>query len=395
MLTDTALEGSAATAASTSIVRPLSVTHVVRQYLPSIGGMEEVVRNIALQQKRHGSQHVRIITLDRLFRNSSRVLPPREEIEGIEVVRLPYFGSSRYPLCPRILRELGQTDVVNVHGVDFFFDFLALTKISHKCPLILSTHGGFFHTEFASRTKKIYFNTITRLSSMAYSRVVATSVNDGRLFAEIVGAPKLQVIENGVDIDKFSGQASAALVPRLIYFGRWSANKGLLEALEFLRQLRNKSTEWTLTIAGREYDLTEAQLRGHIDAMGLGDAVALVANPSDAEIKRLINQASYFLCLSHHEGFGIAPIEGMSAGLLPVLSAIPPFTRLIGHTQQGIIVDPRQPQIACDELVNVHGLGEAAYQQRRAAAIAAAEAYAWQRVAKDYLGLYQQIGGGR
>lgn len=34
----------------------IKVTHVVRQYLPSIGGMEEVVRNIALHQIRNSKQ---------------------------------------------------------------------------------------------------------------------------------------------------------------------------------------------------------------------------------------------------------------------------------------------------------------------------------------------------
>ncbi len=34
----------------------LRVTHIVRQYLPSIGGMEEVVRNIARHQLRQGQR---------------------------------------------------------------------------------------------------------------------------------------------------------------------------------------------------------------------------------------------------------------------------------------------------------------------------------------------------
>ena len=138
------------------------VTHVVRQYLPSIGGMEEAVRNIALHQLKSGHEGTRIITLNRLFRTakqsvSENILPAREIIEGIEVVRLPYYGSSRYPICPGILGELADADVIHVHGVDFFYDFLAATKWIHKRPLVLSTHGGFFHTAFASTAKNVFF----------------------------------------------------------------------------------------------------------------------------------------------------------------------------------------------------------------------------------------------
>ncbi|HSC66576.1 MAG TPA: glycosyltransferase family 4 protein, partial [Cellvibrio sp.] len=306
----------------------VKVTHIVRQYLPSIGGMEEVVRNIARHQLRKGQRATRIITLNRLFRNSEETLPEQEIIDGIEVIRLPYSGSSRYPVCPAVFKYLKDADVIHVHGVDFFYDFLAATKWLHRRPLVLSTHGGFFHTSFASRAKKAYFQSITRLSASAYSKVVATSANDGDLFSQIMNQRKLQVIENGVDVEKYAGCAAPKLSPTLMYFGRWSSNKGLLPALAMFAELHSAHPEWRLIIAGREYDHSLAELQDISRKLGIAEAVTLAANPSDGEIQELINRASYFLCLSRHEGFGIAPIEAMSAGLTPILSTIPPFQRL-------------------------------------------------------------------
>lgn len=370
----------------------IKVTHIVRQYLPSIGGMEEVVRNIAMHQLREGQQRTRIITLNRLFRNAHEQLPEREEIDGIEVVRLPYYGSSRYPLCPAILGELGDTDVIHVHGVDFFYDFLAATKWLHKRPLILSTHGGFFHTRFASRAKQTYFNIITRLSSTAYNSVVATSANDGQLFSRIMDKPKLRVIENGVDTEKYTDQAALELQPTLIYFGRWSANKGLMEALDLFAQLREQDDRWHLIIAGREYDHSLNELRTQVEALKLSGHVTLAANPSDEEIRDLIQQASYFLCLSHHEGFGIAPIEGMSAGLTPVLSDIPPFRRLVENSGLGFnITSETTASHAIEQLLHLHEQGETAYAERRSAAIAFAKHYAWPKIADHYVALYEEL----
>ncbi len=375
----------------------IKVTHIVRQYLPSIGGMEEVVRNIALHQMRNSKQQTRIITLNRLFRNQKMELPKREIIEGIEVIRLPYYGSSRYPICPSILRELGGADVIHVHGVDFFYDFLAATKWLHKCPLVLSTHGGFFHTNFASRAKQTYFNTITRLSSSAYSQVIATSANDGKMFSQIMAKPKLRVIENGVDTEKYAEQAALELQPTLIYFGRWSANKGLMEALEFFAQIRARDDRWHFIIAGREYDHSLAELGKKVETLGLNHHVTLAANPSDEEIKDLIQQSSYFLCLSHHEGFGIAPIEGMSAGLTPVLSDIPPFKRLVGNSGLGFTLrsEPTNREAensaAIDKLLKLHALGDQAYLDRRSSAIDFAKSYAWPKVADHYLEVYEEL----
>jgi alpha-1,3-mannosyltransferase len=372
----------------------INVTHVVRQYLPSIGGMEEVVRNIARHQLRQGQKSTRIITLDRLFRNTSELLPAHEHIDDVEIIRLPYRGSTRYPLCPAVLKHLDGSDLIHVHGVDFFYDFLAATKWLHKRPLVLSTHGGFFHTSFASRSKMAYFNTVTRLSANAYSQVVATSANDGQLFGRIMKPSKLQVIENGVDIEKYANQASSSLQPTLIYFGRWSSNKGLLPALEMFAQLHRQQPQWRLIIAGREYDHSCAELQQEVDKLKLQGAVTLAPNPSDAEIRTLINQASYFLCLSRHEGFGIAPIEAMSAGLTPVLSDIPPFRRLIDDSGLGFLTPlGATPDPAISTLLQLHDLGEPAYQIRRAAAMDFAQRYAWPQVADRYLALYAKLGG--
>ena len=373
---------------------PVNVTHVVRQYLPSIGGMEEVVRNIAMHQARSGHSNARIITLDRLFRNTREKLPEREEIGGTEVIRLPWYGSSRYPVCPRILNHLNQADVVHVHGVDFFYDFLAATKWLHRRPLVLSTHGGFFHTDFASRAKETYFNTVTRLSSQAYNQVVATSANDGKIFSRIMRGPKLQVIENGVDIEKYADQSAPTLQPTLIYFGRWSANKGLVATLNLFDRLHARDSRWHLIIAGREYDHSLAELQSRVGAMGLQNHVQLVANPSDEEMRKLVQQSSYFICLSEHEGFGIAPIEGMSAGLTPVLSDIPPFAQLVNRSGLGFtIAEAASVDAMVDKIFYLHERGDRAYIERRRAAMTFAQQYAWPSVADRYLTLYDILGG--
>ncbi|RYY02582.1 MAG: glycosyltransferase family 1 protein [Gammaproteobacteria bacterium] len=377
------------------------VTHVVRQYLPSIGGMEEVVRNIALHQLKTGQKGTRVITLNRLFRTAKQdtapaLLPSREIIDGIEVVRLPYYGSSRYPICPSILSELGDADVIHVHGVDFFYDFLAATQWLHKRPLVLSTHGGFFHTAFASTAKTVFFKTITKLSSKAYAKVIATSANDGQLFSKIMSEPQLKVIENGVDVTKFANQASQTLQPTLIYFGRWSVNKGLLEALDMFAGLHRLNDSWRFIIAGREYDHTLNELQSKAVDLGLAQAVELVANPSDETLRQLIQQSSYFLCLSRHEGFGIAPIEAMSAGLTPILSDIPPFRTLVEKSGLGVIVADRDnAHPATQALIALHDQGSEVFEQRRAAAIEFAQQYAWQQVADDYLEVYAQLGDKR
>ncbi|MBT9566921.1 MAG: glycosyltransferase family 4 protein [Thiobacillus sp.] len=370
----------------------MKVVHAVRQYHPSVGGMEDVVQNIALHQKsQHGHQPV-ILTLDRVFRDSDRVLPSRETVDGVPVIRLPYRGSSRYPLCPAVLAHVRDADVIHVHGIDFFFDFLAATRPIHRRPMLASTHGGFFHTRFASTLKRVYFNTATRLSSCAYERVVATSENDGKIFSAIVKPPRQMVIENGVNVEKYAGQAAPVLTPTLIYFGRWSANKGLFETLALFRQLVTRHSGWKLIIAGREYDHTQKELAAEITRYQLEDAVQLVANPSDQKLASLIGQSSYYICQSHHEGFGLAPIEAMSAGLTPVLSDIPPFRNLIEQAGIGILFDQQAVEDRVAALLAVHKQGHLDYLRRRSDAQRFVQRYSWKHIADRYVDIYRTLG---
>ncbi|MGP1718128.1 MAG: glycosyltransferase family 4 protein [Methylophilus sp.] len=368
----------------------MRVAHVVRQYLPSLGGLEEVVRNLVQEQLQQGLQPY-IITLDRVFKKADQTLPAEEIIEGVQVIRIPYFGSDRYPIAFSVLKHLKQADLVHVHAIDFFYDFLALTRLIHGKPLVVSTHGGFFHTGFASRLKKIYFHTITRLSSIAYKKVIGCSDNDGDIFSAIIKSKKLCVIENGVDIQKFNNAASETLQPVLIYFGRWSVNKGLYEAIDVIAALKSQdSTQpWRLIICGRAYDLSEADLKDYAKKQGVDERIHVLNNPTNQQISEQIGQASYYICLSKHEGFGIAPIEAMSAGLYPVLSAIPPFEKLVNQTNIGINIKTNNPFQLSEKVMQLH-------QSRmidKKSIITSVTIYAWANVAQKYLREYHNAIG--
>ncbi|MET1023195.1 MAG: glycosyltransferase family 4 protein [Pseudoxanthomonas sp.] len=367
----------------------MKVVHVVRQFHPSVGGMEEVVLNVARHHQAAGADQVEVVTLDRVFSQPELRLEAAAQHGGVPIRRLPWRGSSRYPLTPSVLGAISDADVVHVHGIDFFYDYLALTAAVHRKPMIVSTHGGFFHTAYASKLKRLWFNTLTRTSALAYKRVVATSENDGDMFSQVVSKQRLRVIENGVDVTKFAGKGSAVSGRTLIYFGRWSVNKGLLETLDLFAALRGRNKEWQLVIAGRQYDLSREDLAGEIAMRGLEAHVEIVVSPSEAELAALLGKAQYFVCLSRHEGFGIAPVEAMSAGLIPVLSNIPPFVRLNRESGLGAIVDPGDAEAAAAATERLAEVSQAEFSTRRELAMAYVERYDWKHVVGRYVDEYR------
>src|SRR5258708_5690269 len=305
----------------------MHIVHVVRQFYPAIGGFESVVYALAARQVAAGHA-VRVVTLDRLFRSDDAGrLPARESVAGIEIVRIPFVGSQRYPVAPSVLKHIRDADIVHVHAIDFFFDYLAWTKPLHGRKLVVSTHGGFFHTSFAARLKRIYFATVTRASMLWVDGVAAVSLADREQFSGI--RPRgLVCIENGVNTAKFAAAGALTPAKSMIWIGRFSQNKRLDRLIAFFAALRAIDPEWRLTIAGQPWDLSLAELRDLATSAGIQDALTVVPSPDDAGIARLIGGCSVIASSSDSDGFGLAAIEGMSAGLFPLLSDIEPYVRL-------------------------------------------------------------------
>lgn len=364
------------------------VTHVVRQFLPNRGGLEDVVANLCRQLPQLGYR-TRVVTLDRLFVDPETVLPAQETIEGIEVVRIPWRGSSRYPIAPQVFQHLADADLIHVHAVDFFFDALALGRMRHRKPMVATTHGGFFHTKKFAALKSVWFNTLTRASAAAYRGIACCSQSDFDTFAPIA-RDRLTLIENGADTEKFAGRASVTPVKSLITIGRFSSNKQLPRLLDAMRVLVAQDPDWRLTIAGVASDLSEADLRREIAERRLGNHVSLVVGASNAEIARLMGDASLFVSASDYEGFGLVAIEAMSAGLLPVLQPNEAYRGLAARHPQIRLADFAAPEQAAHIIRSTFATLTVNPAGERSAAMAASADYAWPAVARRYATLYEK-----
>ena len=370
----------------------MNIVHVVRQFHPAVGGFEDVVQQLASAQVAAGHR-VRVVTLNRLFKaKHAGVLPARDMIGGAEVIRIPFFGSTRYPLAFSAIKFIRDADIVHVHAIDFFFDYLAWTKPLHRKRLVVSTHGGFFHTPFAARLKRLYFLTITRMSLAWYNAVVVVSVNDQELF-ERIRKRGIVCIENGVNTSKYFNASSATPVKAILALGRLASNKRLDHLISFIAALRRSDPQWKLTIAGRPWDIDVDYLTERAEALQIRDAVEIIVAPSEATIRDLMGRCSVIASASEYEGFGLASVEGMAAGLFPLLSDIPAFRQLIARTGVGMVVDFSDARVAADEWIRTWQMIEADYPRYRRSSIEAASGYDWKPVSQAYADLYENICG--
>lgn len=368
-----------------------SVVHVVRQFHPNRGGLEDVVANLAREQIRLGGQ-ARVVTLDRLFVKTDERLPAEDALGEIAIRRIPYRGSKRYPVAPEVFRHLGGADLVHVHAVDFFFDAIAVAKPFHRLPIVATTHGGFFHTGDFSGLKRLWFNGPTRLTSNLYDAIAACSESDADSFRTIAPS-KVTVVENGADLSKFARASSSEPVRRVVTIGRFSKNKRLDRLVAVVAELVRRDSSWRLDVVGLPSDWTEEDVRGMARAEGIEDAVAIHIGLDNSGVAAVMAQASVFASASEFEGFGVALIEAMSAGLAPVVQPNAAFEGLAARHADIILADFATPKAGADAIESAYAK-LAADRGMRDRLIREAGAYAWSAVAERYYDVYRTALGG-
>jgi alpha-1,3-mannosyltransferase len=371
----------------------MRILHVVRQFSPAIGGLESFVLCLARAQRVAGLD-AEVLTVNTVFHSNGPELAALDVVDGIPVRRVPWKGSYKYPIAFSAASHLGGFDLIHVHAVDFFADYLPLIRLLHKTPLVLSTHGGFFHSAYASRLKKLFFNTVTRWSMLGYKRVIACSEGDLTMFSALC-RPWLRLIENGVDIEKFADQGQCTFEHSFLFIGRFSNNKRIDLLLETIYHLKAQAPDVRLTVIGRDWDDNLVRMQQQLDKLDLRDQVQVLLGLDDQGIKAQIAKHCFIVSASDYEGFGMTLVEGMAAGLVPVASPISSFKKIIGEAGVGHVVDFHDPAAAAQSIcVYTQGIKDH-YLSARTASITAAARYGWPGTAARFTQVYEEVLGVR
>jgi alpha-1,3-mannosyltransferase len=179
----------------------MSIVHVVGRFAASVGAFEYVVRELPTRQMKSDFA-ARAVMLDRIFytATTNARLPAYEAIHQVKLIKILYWEPPRYPAS--------DADIVHVQATDLFANFIAIAKASHRRRLPVSTHGGFFHTCFASSLEPNRFSEITPMSVRVYASIAAVSQTDHEPFSRIRLNGSF-CIENGANIHKLANAANA------------------------------------------------------------------------------------------------------------------------------------------------------------------------------------------
>lgn len=315
----------------------MKILHITRQFSPSIGGIEDYVYSLSLEQQKNGFE-VTVLTTNTNFQDDT-LLESNSNIDGIDAIRMPWSFSKRYPIIWIKPSFLNAFDIIHIHAVDFFVDYISfLKKIGLIKPkLCLTTHGGFFHTPKQQFLKKIFFQTITRFSLLSLYKVFTISPNDHALFTQLKSDCVL--VPNGVRMQKFGKSAlDQARLDDLIYLGRFSSNKKVLWLIEAFSIMKNPKGKLKLVGPSATGDI--AEIKRLIDKCNANDKIELLLDQTDFDIMNHITTSKAVVSASEYEGFGLSVIELMSYGLIPFLSSNPDsFIEFVKESKLGANFD--------------------------------------------------------
>ena len=198
------------------------------------------------------------------------------------------------------------------------------------------------------------------------ARLVIAASSDLAERARQLGAEQVRVIPSGVEIPAESGVE--AQPPEILYAGRLSAEKGVIELSEAADGLN-------LVVAG------DGPLRSR-----LPQARGFVSHD---ELEELYACAAVVVCPSRREGFGVVCLEAMAHGRPVVATNVGGLKDLVVDGETGLVVPPRDPAALRAALERL--LGDAELRRRLGAAgrERARERFSWAAVTDATLAAYR------
>jgi alpha-1,3-mannosyltransferase len=332
---------------------PIRVLHICRRYRPFVGGTEKYVHDLATAQAAAGRE-VTILTLDRDVVGPTRGLPSRETLDGLAVVRVPGWGTPQIAFTyrpDRIWREIARHDVVHLHDLRFALASAIIGAAVARRPRILHTHGLIFHSGEGSRIRRLamrlYFGPLLRLGGV---RTAASSEADRVLLLRDATylAKRTIACPNAIPLAPLLGLQRLPIPGRVASIGRMVPNKALTDLVRALACVRD--VDWSLVLAGQPDPEELARIEAVIDRLKVRDRITFVLGFPEEEMPRLLASAALAAFPSKGEGFGIALLEAMAAGVPLLANRIPAHEALLGRDLAGQLIDFSDPDNAAESI---------------------------------------------
>jgi glycosyltransferase involved in cell wall biosynthesis len=316
-------------------------------FLPTIGGAELVLHELASQLTRQGH---RITVLAPYVRHADNRMAADYHLRRYQRPSSKRFGVRQIVLY--LLHEHWRRpfEVLHCHGAYPPAYVGASFKRLFDMPLVVRPHG-------ADILPGEYIRTHPRLESRlrralaAADLVIAQSAFLQREIAALGVPPqKIRLIPNGVRLADFQQDLGAAPLPRPYVFamGSFSRKKGFDVLLRAFAMLTADMPWLHLVLAGAGKDL--AAYTAFVQTSALQDRVHFVGVVHGAQKVRWYRHCRVFVCPSRREPFATVNLEALAAGKPIVATAVGGNLEAVAEGVNGLLIPPEDPEALAEAL---------------------------------------------
>jgi len=309
----------------------MKIAHINMFYLPTIGGVEQVMYELATRQVKAGHEvHVYCCDSDK-----HKIIKKKYEIiDGVHVHRLPYWFrlSLSTFIWPSLLWVLPKKefDIIHTHVAGHAYILIAglIAKLKGT-PHVITTHCP-WTTAFrplAVRLPLFFADRIfNRLSFKLCTRIVAITPWEIPILKKWAPKKKITVIPNGVDSILFKKVKNNKFKKRLnikgkivLFFGRLNPTKGPDKFVLAAKEILKEREDITFVMIGPDEGM-EPIVRKMINN---DKRILLLGKIRGKEIiAEMYQAADVYVMPSYREGLPLTLFEAMASGLPIVASPV-------------------------------------------------------------------------
>lgn len=375
---------------------------------PNLGGVEELVRQLAHALRRAG--HEAIIVTQRWPRDLSAV----ETYEGLQVFRFPFRTSMETgPLALRLRAEaLMRLTKSSIHrqiaallqreGVELVHVQCVSTSAIYagdsaqrlNLPLVVTLQGEltmdaaqfFQRSPVGQQLMRDALENADAITGCSVQTVAEAQDFHGRPF----GA-RASVIYNGIRLADFASAAPRAHPrPYILGIGRHVAQKGFDILLRAYAQMKGEMPAAELPdllLAGNGE--VHEELKTLSSELKLDEQVHFVGRADRAGVASLFKGCDFFVLPSRHEPMGIVNLEAMAAGKAVVASNVGGVSELVSDGETGILV-PGEDVAALAKALGTLCRDAQLRERLGKAGAKRVQQFDWDILTRQYLEIYQQ-----
>ncbi|MBI2024659.1 MAG: glycosyltransferase family 4 protein [Candidatus Harrisonbacteria bacterium] len=292
---------------------------------------------------------------------------------------LPKNKFSLFLKFPKIRKEFKKYEII--HALDGWpYGFLAVLGAFGLRKKVIITAIG------TGAVQPLYNWWKRPLLKWAYKKadkIVAVSNNTKKEILKIIPNLKIEVINHGVDYEKFQSLNPKLLYPKpyVLSVGAWKPRKGFDYSISAFEKLKDKFPDLKYVIVSKAPEEIKQKY----------DRVVFLENVSEKELISLYKNAELFILLPQDdnkdiEGFGLVFLEAAACGL-PIIASLGTSAE-DAVKDNGILVDSKDIQEvakAISEIVR----NEDKKTLMSENSVKLAKAMSWRRAVGDYLKIYK------